>query len=573
MSKRKWDEFDEKSDDLEPDSCEDEHEEVNENQPEFNNEVDDNNVTCPSSSEDPPSKIPRYEPDTNGCSSTNDIGQFDHNYICHGNQHQTSNVQFKYELVNNEISSSNISSSESNELVRHNDINEACCEVEIATSQDSNEVYVVDDECSDNEVTCSSESIVNALSSDNISGCNHNVICLNSNDYEPQQSHLDHTGEGYSQEIVVNSNYEANHYKEELIDESTLATSDSIDVCTSENEAETCQIVENEINEIQDQNDSNGTNPEVSSYECLNPEFSNSNLNQMNNQFETNDETSNSSGASINSNVSADAPTTSSSIIGNASGESSENENNFSSLLRKSSKSKDKKSVVFDGVTVYYFPRSQGFTCVPSQGGSTLGMDLQHCQIKNFSLEDHAEERKRTHREILVRQRRFAKMNQNMHNTASTSESEDESWDDVSDISDSELDADSCYFLQPVPIRQRRALLRASGVRKIEAVEKEECRDIRSSREYCGCECKVYCDPETCACSLAGIKCQVDRLSFPCGCTRDGCGNLNGRIEFNPLRVRTHFIHTLMRIELEKKQVIIKLFILSYILINDFSID
>lgn len=32
-----------------------------------------------------------------------------------------------------------------------------------------------------------------------------------------------------------------------------------------------------------------------------------------------------------------------------------------------------KKSVCFANVTVYYFPRTQGFTCVPSQGGSTLG--------------------------------------------------------------------------------------------------------------------------------------------------------------------------------------------------------
>lgn len=46
---------------------------------------------------------------------------------------------------------------------------------------------------------------------------------------------------------------------------------------------------------------------------------------------------------------------------------------------------------------------------------------------------------------------------------------------------------------------------------------------------------------------------QVDRLNFPCGCTRDGCANSSGRIEFNPVRVRTHFIHTLMRLELEKK--------------------
>lgn len=46
----------------------------------------------------------------------------------------------------------------------------------------------------------------------------------------------------------------------------------------------------------------------------------------------------------------------------------------------------------------------------------------------------------------------------------------------------------------------------------------------------------------------------MDRASFPCGCTQDGCGNVSGRVEFNPKRVRTHFIHTIMRLELEKKQ-------------------
>ena len=48
-----------------------------------------------------------------------------------------------------------------------------------------------------------------------------------------------------------------------------------------------------------------------------------------------------------------------------------------------------------------------------------------------------------------------------------------------------------------------------SGIKKIDTIEKEECRDIRSSREMCGCDCRVYCDPETCSCSVAGIKCQV----------------------------------------------------------------
>lgn len=173
-------------------------------------------------------------------------------------------------------------------------------------------------------------------------------------------------------------------------------------------------------------------------------------------------------------------------------------------------------------------------------------MDQKHSQKKMFSILEHAEEQKRVHRELINHQRRLAKYQ------SSASDSDDS--EDISDVSDSELEADSCYFLQPVPIRQRRALLRASGVQKIDSLEKEECRDIRSSREFCGCECKIFCDPDTCTCSQAGIKCQVDRFSFPCGCSRDGCGNVAGRIEFNPLRVRTHFIHTLMRLELEKKQ-------------------
>lgn len=43
-------------------------------------------------------------------------------------------------------------------------------------------------------------------------------------------------------------------------------------------------------------------------------------------------------------------------------------------------------------------------------------------------------------------------------------------------------------------------------------------------------------------------------MSFPCGCSRDGCGNMAGRIEFNPIRVRTHYLHTIMKLELESKR-------------------
>lgn len=46
---------------------------------------------------------------------------------------------------------------------------------------------------------------------------------------------------------------------------------------------------------------------------------------------------------------------------------------------------------------------------------------------------------------------------------------------------------------------------------------------------------------------------QMDHSSFPCGCTKDGCGNTKGRVEFNPGRVQTHYIHTIMKLELEKR--------------------
>lgn len=47
---------------------------------------------------------------------------------------------------------------------------------------------------------------------------------------------------------------------------------------------------------------------------------------------------------------------------------------------------------------------------------------------------------------------------------------------------------------------------------------------------------------------------QVDRANYPCGCTLDCCGNAVGRVAFNPTRVRTHFIHTVLRLEMESKQ-------------------
>lgn len=86
-------------------------------------------------------------------------------------------------------------------------------------------------------------------------------------------------------------------------------------------------------------------------------------------------------------------------------------------------------------------------------------------------------------------------------------------------------------FLQPYPARRRRALLRAAGVRRIDREERRELQALRQSREDCGCRCDRVCDPETCSCSLAGIKCQMDHTAFPCGCCREGCENPKGRVE------------------------------------------
>ncbi|WAR09995.1 CSRN3-like protein [Mya arenaria] len=210
------------------------------------------------------------------------------------------------------------------------------------------------------------------------------------------------------------------------------------------------------------------------------------------------------------------------------------------------------KSVKFTGVNVYYFPRTQGFTCVPSEGGSTLGMGEKHIHVENFTLPEFSREQRRVHREMLEKQREEGKLMDGLE--ARLAEMEDDDSCHSDDESEWEFeDLDDYYFLQPVSIRQRRLMLRNSGVKKIDNTEKDSCKDIRQSREQCGCDCKLVCDPKTCACSLDGIKCQVDRLSFPCGCTKEGCGNPSGRVEFNPIRVRTHFIHTVMRLEFESK--------------------
>uniref|UniRef100_A0A087YCB3 Cysteine and serine rich nuclear protein 1 n=1 Tax=Poecilia formosa TaxID=48698 RepID=A0A087YCB3_POEFO len=231
-------------------------------------------------------------------------------------------------------------------------------------------------------------------------------------------------------------------------------------------------------------------------------------------------------------------------------------------ILKKPKLSKRPSSVRFDQVTVFSFPRCQGFTSVPSRGGATLGMVRKHSALRRYTVDEHAVEqrsrRRERHREKLIQERFEALKHQLIISGAvDQSEAEKLTTDQVlggdPDVHVSESDLEDGGYLQPFSSKQRQALLLAAGAKVIDKEEKRQLHALRLSREACGCDCRGFCEPETCACSQAGIKCQVDRFNFPCGCTKDSCGNVQGRIEFDARRVQSHYIHTLMRLELQRR--------------------
>ncbi|XP_068588365.1 cysteine/serine-rich nuclear protein 1b [Cebidichthys violaceus] len=232
---------------------------------------------------------------------------------------------------------------------------------------------------------------------------------------------------------------------------------------------------------------------------------------------------------------------------------------NTTSILKKSKRAR-RGNVTFDQVTVFFFPRCQGFTSVPSRGGCTLGMMQRHSVLRTYTLAEFAVEQRLLRREKFLNRLREEKLEAlklklTKNGTQENEEAERLTVDDIpeQDLDISGANLDEGYFLQPYPPKRRYALLKAAGVKKIDKEEKRQLHELRISRENCGCDCQGFCEPETCSCSLAGIKCQMDHSSFPCGCTKDGCGNTEGRIEFNSTRVQTHYIHTIMKLELEKR--------------------
>ncbi|NWQ84800.1 CSRN2 protein, partial [Columbina picui] len=168
------------------------------------------------------------------------------------------------------------------------------------------------------------------------------------------------------------------------------------------------------------------------------------------------------------------------------------------SILKKTKRLK-KNNVEFDRVTVFYFPRCQGFTSVPSRGGCTLGMVSKHSSSRQFTLAEFSKEQENVRREKLEEKLKEEKLEAlkwklTMNGTKESEEANQLTIDDISDddIDVSNVDLEDGFFLQPYPAKKRRALLKAVGVKKIDKEEKRELHNIRLSREDCGCDCREF---------------------------------------------------------------------------------
>lgn len=79
------------------------------------------------------------------------------------------------------------------------------------------------------------------------------------------------------------------------------------------------------------------------------------------------------------------------------------------SILKKAKRPR-RGNVTFDQVTVFFFPRCQGFTSVPSRGGCTLGMVQHHSALRTYTLAEFATEQQLLRREKLLNRLREEKL-------------------------------------------------------------------------------------------------------------------------------------------------------------------
>lgn len=217
------------------------------------------------------------------------------------------------------------------------------------------------------------------------------------------------------------------------------------------------------------------------------------------------------------------------------------------SLTDTSALPRNEKKVKFKDVDVYFFDRTQGFTSIPHEGGSTLGMEYKHTEHATLSIPQHDKLRKSSYL--------------SSQGGANSSAGENSGEITPSDNQIDEHEAINCenedwYFstsrLKPehrLTPAQRRLLLRESGLINIDGSESNTCKEIRDSRQNGGCNCDRICEPKTCSCSLANIQCFVDYDSYPCNCSALKCRNPSGRSEFSPEKVREHFVKTIRKLK------------------------
>ncbi|XP_019868700.2 myb-like protein X isoform X2 [Aethina tumida] len=159
---------------------------------------------------------------------------------------------------------------------------------------------------------------------------------------------------------------------------------------------------------------------------------------------------------------------------------------------------KIKENVTFGDVTVYYFPRTQGFSSVPSDGDIALGMEATHSHMNTMPV-NKVRETKRS------------------------------------------------FGPKYLSAAKRRKMLLDTGVSNIDTKTIMNTLYIRYSRKVCGCECEDGCSSE-CSCFNGEVPCQNDSGHQPCGCNRKNCRNKYGHYRFNSKNVRNHYDRTFDRI-------------------------
>uniref|UniRef100_A0A915DMS2 Cysteine/serine-rich nuclear protein N-terminal domain-containing protein n=1 Tax=Ditylenchus dipsaci TaxID=166011 RepID=A0A915DMS2_9BILA len=229
--------------------------------------------------------------------------------------------------------------------------------------------------------------------------------------------------------------------------------------------------------------------------------------------------------------------------------------------------------------------KAQGFDTVPMVGSVALGMEPNHFSEKEYTLNQFhnicakeinakseawkrlALEKEASPKKIdnkigiepgyasiidLNTNQSCCEISQKLAGNSRPSSSSDES----SMGSDEELEnggftkLDDPLYFNPLLAKVRKGILRNAGVCVDKSVRGEHIQ-ISTSRLSCGCSCfDGNCMPESCECALSGIKCQVDKPSFPCPCLQESqCENPEGRVVFDPLKVHTHFLQTIMRLK------------------------